>query len=169
MCNYDTGAIYSVCLAGLSFFNKWIINRKHLTFRHEQQLYLSSDPSNQAEIYKLIACVYAQQIRNLPTGNLKCICTSCLRYFRKIGSPSNNFSVVKKLFENVTLQIKKKNLSKVTNKKFPKWCNVIFGYVFFVFCIVYCIGKKKKKKTKKKKNRLHHIGKLLLFNLHVPR
>ena len=31
--------------------------------------------------------------------HLKCICTSGFRYFRKTGSPSHNFSVVKKLFK----------------------------------------------------------------------
>ena len=48
---------------------------------------------------------YSPQAAVKTTGHLKCICTSCFLYFRKTGSPSHNFSVVKKLPKEVTLQI----------------------------------------------------------------
>ena len=61
--------------------------------------------------------------------------TQCFRSFRKIGSPSHNFSVVK-TFQKCNHRDFKLYLSMLTNTNFPIWFNLVFGLFSMLFCIV---------------------------------
>ena len=71
-------------------------------------------------------------------------------YFRKTGSPSNNFSVVK-TFQKCNALDFKFYLHKFINENFPHMCNVKFDSVFTVINNT----KRKKEKTDPKLT-LHH-------------
>ena len=70
------------------------------------------------------------------TGHLKCICQSCLCYFRKTGPPPHNFSVVKS-FQKCNPSDFRFYLSKLNNKISPYGVILNLGMFFFAF-LYYC-------------------------------
>ena len=82
--------------------------------------------------------------------------SNCFRYFRKTGSPSQNFFMVK-TFQKCNHPDFKFNLGKSSDKIFPLWCNVNFESVFTAI-------KQKAEKNRPKIN-ITRYGNFLLVNV----